>query len=118
MKFKLDENVPRRAGDLLTNAGHDVSTVRNEGLTGEPDAIVARTAAAEEMMLVTLDKDLGDLRSFPPGTHPGIIVMRLADQSAPRVTTVLRSLLQGFDLADLVGCLVVVEDTRVRIRRP
>jgi predicted nuclease of predicted toxin-antitoxin system len=118
LKFKLDENVPRRAGDLFADAGHDVSTVKDEGLVGEPDEIVARTAAAEGRMLVTLDKDLGDLRSFPPGTHPGIIVMRLGDQSAPRVTTVLGNLLEGFDLADLVGCLVVVEDARVRVRRP
>ncbi|MCA1709823.1 MAG: DUF5615 family PIN-like protein, partial [Actinobacteria bacterium] len=94
MKFKLDENVPRRAGDLLADAGHDVSTVKDEGLIGEADVIVARTAAAEQRMLVTLDKDLGDLRSFPPGTHPGIIVMRLSDQGAPRVTRVLESLLQ------------------------
>jgi predicted nuclease of predicted toxin-antitoxin system len=89
-----------------------------KGLVGEPDDVVARAAASENRMLVTLDKDLGDLRSYPPGTHPGIIMVRLSDQSAPRVTTVLRHLLQAFDLADLTGCLTVVEDNRVRIRRP
>lgn len=69
-------------------------------------------------MLVTLDKDFGDLRSFPPGTHPGIIVMRVSNQSAPHVTAVLGSLLREFDLDNLAGCLTVLEDARVRIRRP
>lgn len=62
MKFKLDENVPRRATNLLADAGHDVSTVKDEALVGEADAIIARAAAEEERMLITLDKDLGDLR--------------------------------------------------------
>ncbi|MGH2698501.1 MAG: DUF5615 family PIN-like protein [Actinomycetota bacterium] len=110
--------MPRRAADLLFAAGHGVSTVADEGLVGQADATVAEAAADGDRILVTLDKHLGDLRSFPPGTHPGIIVMRLSDQSAPRVTSVLQNLFRGFDLADFSACLVVVEDTRVRVRRP
>lgn len=116
MRFKLDENLPRRAAQLLTREQHDVSTVLDEGLVGEPDEVVARAAADEDRVLITLDKDLGDLRSFPPGTHPGIIVLRLSDQSASSVERILRELLTS--IADLVGCITVVEDERVRIRRP
>lgn len=118
MRFKLDEYLPGRAAGLLLDAGHHVSTVADEGLVGHSDVTIAEAAADEDRVLVTLDKDFGDLRLFPPGTHPGMIVMRLSDQSAPLVISVLRSLLEGFELADFVGCLVVVEDTRVRVRRP
>jgi predicted nuclease of predicted toxin-antitoxin system len=48
LKLKLDENVPRRVGVLLVDKGHDVSTVKNEGLVGEPDDVVARAAASEK----------------------------------------------------------------------
>lgn len=118
MRFKLDENIPLRVADLLTNEFHEVSTVKDEGLVGEPDEVVARAATDEDRMLITLDKDFGDLRSFPPGTHPGIIVMRLTDQSAPSVTRVLKSLLSEFDFDNLSRCITIVEENRVRIRTP
>ena len=36
MKFKLDENLPASSLAILTGGGHDVDTVRAEGLTGAP----------------------------------------------------------------------------------
>lgn len=40
MRFKLDENIGRQAADLLRRAGHDVETVRGEGLGGAGDDVV------------------------------------------------------------------------------
>jgi hypothetical protein len=37
VKFKLDENIGKRAAALLRDAGHDVSTISDESLNGEPD---------------------------------------------------------------------------------
>ena len=37
MRFKLDENVPVEAGELLRQSGHDVLTVVEEELGGETD---------------------------------------------------------------------------------
>jgi predicted nucleic acid-binding protein len=70
LRFKLDENLPRRAAGLLLEAGHDVSTVADEGLVGHPDGAVAEAAAEDERTLVTMDKDFGDLRSFRPAPIP------------------------------------------------
>lgn len=108
MRFKLDENVPRRAAQLLSDRGHDVSTVYGEELVGATDEVVAGAAKTQSRVLISLDKDLGDLRSFPPGTHPGIIVLRLSDQSASRVADVLRKLTSTFDVERLAQCLTVV----------
>jgi hypothetical protein len=38
--FKLDENLPRDAGSLLSELGHDVATVLEERLGGESDSKV------------------------------------------------------------------------------
>lgn len=67
---------------VLTTAGFDVDTVTSEGLAGAsgPDVLTAATAAAR--MLITLDRGMGDVRRYPPGSHPGIVVLRLTDQSA------------------------------------
>ena len=82
MKFKLDENMPRRAATLLSGYGHEVATVADESLGGSEDPLVAQTAAQEGRMVVTLDRRFADIRLYPPGHHPGIIVLRLPDQSS------------------------------------
>ena len=37
MKLKLDENIGRRGLELLKAAGHEVDTVRDQGLQGARD---------------------------------------------------------------------------------
>jgi hypothetical protein len=39
-------------------------------------------AAQRGRILVSLDRGLGDIRTYPSGSHTGIIILRLADQSA------------------------------------
>src|SRR5229473_1769184 len=93
MKLKLDENMPTAALGLLTEWGQDVTTATEEGLGGRPDAAVAERATLEGRMLITLDRGFGNIRSYPPGDHPGIIVLRLPDQRPDLVAASLRSLL-------------------------
>ena len=68
-------------------------------------------------MLVTFDVGFGNLRAYPPGTHNGIVLLRLADQRPDATLDVLRRFLIGHALDDLAGALIVVSDDRVRIRR-
>ena len=44
MRFKLDENLPVDAAVLLNEAGHDVHTVYQEGLCGNPDSKISEVA--------------------------------------------------------------------------
>ena len=80
MKVKLDENLPASLGEVLVAHDHQIDTVIGEDLVGHPDAGVAAAARAEGRLLITLDKGFGDIRAYPPGTHPGILVLRLADE--------------------------------------
>lgn len=72
MKFKLDENLPVSSAHALTGCGHDVDTVTAEGLTGAADPQVLAAAAAEARVLITLDRGMGDIRTYPPGSHAGL----------------------------------------------
>jgi hypothetical protein len=81
VKFKLDENLPVSSAAILTGASHDVDPVTREGLIGAPDRDVVAAATAGRI-LVSLDRGLGDIRAYPPGSHAGIVVLRLTDQSA------------------------------------
>ncbi len=74
MKLKLDENLSRHLKPALVSLQHDVVTVIDEDLLSQPDPIVAAAAKSEGRILLTLDLEFADLRKYPPGSHPGIIL--------------------------------------------
>lgn len=118
MRIKLDENVTVDAKGPLVAAGHDIDTVADEQLSGHPDAEVLAGAVADQRALVTFDLGLGDPRVYPPGSHRGVILLRVRDQQPANVVALLQDLADNHDLDDLAGCIVVVAEGLVRIRRP
>lgn len=117
MKIKLDENITAAAAALLSRHGHAVDTVPAEHLTGASDTTLIEACANDGRMLMTFDVVFGDMRAYPPGSHPGIVVLRIADQRPASTLDVLRRFLANHALDDLVGAVAVVSDDRVRIRR-
>jgi predicted nuclease of predicted toxin-antitoxin system len=118
VKLKLDENLSRHLKPLLSALQHDATTAADEGLLSKPDIAVAAAAKAEGRILLTLDLEFGDLRKFPPGSHPGIILFRPRSLGPLTVNRFVEAFMRDTDLKELAGCVVVVEPTRVRIRRP
>ena len=118
MRLKLDENITVAAKGPLVAAGHDVDTVADEKLVGRPDPVVLAGAVADDRALVTFDLGFGDPRAYPPGAHRGVIILRLRDQQPANLVSVVQRLLENHDLDELAGCIVVVTETLVRIRRP
>lgn len=100
------------------SAGFEVDTVADEGLAGAVDVDVVRAARRAGRFLVTLDRGLADIRLHPPGSHAGILVLRVADQQPATVVDALVDALMGLDLDDLATCIVVVQANQVRVRRP
>ena len=76
MKIKLDENLSRYLKQDLIQCGHDVSTALDEGLLGKSDLEVASAAKTEDRFVFTLDVGFADIRKFPPGSHPGVVLFR------------------------------------------
>jgi predicted nuclease of predicted toxin-antitoxin system len=77
MKIKLDENLPDVLAELLETLGHEVHTVHNEGLSGRNDPVIWDAAQAESRFLITQDLDFSNIHQFAPGTHAGILLVRL-----------------------------------------
>lgn len=116
MKIKLDENLPARLADILAAHGHDVHTVPDENLSGHPDADIWQAACREKRFLVTQDLDFSDTRRFAPGTHAGLLLLRLREPGARALIAAMTALVQ--DIADWRGCFVVVTENKVRVKRP
>ena len=116
LRFKLDENLPRRAEPALRDLGHDVETAVSEDLAGALDQDLLAACAAEDRVLITLDLDFADIRTYPPGSHRGVWALRPADQA---FASVLKLVLAGIRLTTVertAGQLWVIDETRVRIR--
>jgi predicted nuclease of predicted toxin-antitoxin system len=118
VRIKLDENLPVSLAAALIERGHDVETVADEGLVGAADVSVLSHTVSEGRMIFTLDRGFGDVRAYPPGAHPGIIVLRPGDQSARAATQLALLLLEEHDLEDLMGTVAIAQPGRLRVRRP
>ena len=60
MRLKLDENLGNLGAELLTQAGHEVATVFEEGLRSAEDQRIIEACHTESRRLVTLDLDFGN----------------------------------------------------------
>ena len=118
MKIKLDENLSQYLKQSIQQEGIDVETTLDEGLQGRPDLEVGAAARNEGRMLFTLDVEFADLRKYPPGSHPGVILLRPRTMGFLSVNRFVLEFIQSTDLRKLAGCVVIVEPGQVGVRRP
>ena len=118
MKLKLDENLSRHLKPVLIGLGHDVLTAADENLLSHPDTEIAQAAKEEQRMLLTLDVEFADLRKYPPGSHPGVILFRPLSLSPLSVNAFIIGFVRRTDLDKLAACVAVVDPVHVRVRYP
>ncbi len=116
MKIKLDENLPVRLVGALEQHGHETDTVIDENLAGFPDEAVWLAAGAEQRFLITQDLDFSDTRKFAPGTHSGILLVRLREPGAQALLDAISAI--AGNINGWAGCFVVLTDHKIRIKRP
>lgn len=118
MRIKLDENLPRRLAQELTRLGHDADTVPEEGLGGRTDQDVWLAAQRSGRFLITQDLDFSDLRRFTPGTHLGLLLVRLRNAGRLSIVLRVRTLFETEAVETWKGCFVVATERKIRVRRP
>lgn len=95
-----------------------MDTAAQEGLAGCPDDEVWAAAQNSHRLLITQDLDFSDLRRFAPGSHAGLLLVRLREPGRGALTQQVRRLFQSEDAARWQGCVVVLTEHKVRILRP
>ena len=116
MRFLADENIPLPSVDVLRAAGHDVASVSRDS-PGLPDPEVLARAVSEDRIMVTLDRDFGEL-VFARGAsgQPGILYLRFIPESPTEPAELLLELLDREELS-FTGHFTVVERDHLRQRR-
>jgi len=116
MRFKLDENICQRGVNQLKQAGYDVSTVLEQGLTSASDPTVVKVCQQENRCLVTLDLDFSNPLQFIPSQYKGIAVLRLPPQSTiDDLTDAIQTLINGLERENITGKLWIIQRGRIRI---
>ncbi len=113
MRLLADENFPGLAVDALRKRNHDVAWVR-EDAPGSQDTEVLKRAQVEERILITFDKDFGELafRWALPASS-GIVLFRISVPSARHVARAAVAALESRD--NWAGHFAVIEDHRIRL---
>ena len=114
MRFLADENFPGDAVTALRAVGHDVAWIRTDA-PGSSDPDVLARAVKEGRILLTFDKDFGELAwrsSLPTGC--GIVLFRMPISAQSKTVALLTDILTG--RTDWAGYFAVVEPGRIRMR--
>lgn len=88
MKFLFDVGVGAAAERWLAAQGHDVKAVRDLN-PGMPDIEILELAAAEQRLVVTMDKDFGELVYRSQRAHAGVLLLRLEAATGAEKVAVL-----------------------------
>jgi len=115
MKFLVDESIEFPVVTFLRSIGHDVVSVA-ENFPSVCDTDVLATARQTKRILLTNDKDFGELIFLHGLPHRGVVLLRLFEENAQSKIDKLRVLLETHG-NDLPGNFTVVSPEVVRIRR-
>jgi len=116
MRIHLDENLPVELVEELAALGHDVDHVKSSNMAGYSDRDVWDFAQAERRLLITQDIDFGDVRRIEDAAHFGLVLVRL-DQSRRGIIERIREVFAIERTDEWAGCLVVITERKVRVRR-
>lgn len=114
MRILANENFPGPVIRELRQRGHDVASIK-ESMRGAADPEVLARAQAEERLVVTFDKDFGELAyRYGLPASSGVILFRLSG-SSPEIDNA-RALSALESRIEWTGSFSVVSDDRIRVR--
>jgi predicted nuclease of predicted toxin-antitoxin system len=117
LKFLIDNALSHEVAALLNNGGHDAKHVRDWHMESAEDSAVLELAAHEDRILISADTDFGTLLSLRQETKPSVILLRRPSQRRPTLQAALLLANIGAIQEELQkGCIVVIDDQRLRIR--
>lgn len=113
MRFIVDECTGSKVSKWLRDANYEVFSVFDE-VRGMTDDEVLTKALIENWILITNDKDFGEMIFRERRTHNRIIFLRLEDERAANKIKVLEQLLENY-AEKLPEQFITVTETKVRI---
>ena len=115
LKFLIDIGVGKKVEQWLKDIGYDVKAVRDSDPKAEDDTIL-KTAVSESRMVVTMDKDFGELVFKSGRAHSGVLILRLENANGNEKVEAVKTILSAHG-DKLYRKFCVFQAGRLRISR-
>ena len=114
MQFLADENIEFPVIRILRSNGIDILAVRDL-MKGATDSEILEYASKEKLILITSDKDFGELTFRLKKPNHGIILLREFDASIEEKAEKLNAALKKLDKGDCKK-FIVIDKLKIRFR--
>jgi len=116
MRFPINMNLSPGTAAWLRSEGHDAVHVLEAGFGALSDSEIFARAASESWIVVTFDLDFGEIVGLAKVTGAAVLLLRLRLAPQPLLREKLRVAIVEAAEALQARAIVLVEDTRIRIR--
>ena len=115
LKFLVDVGVGKGIEEYLNEKGYDTKAVRDID-PGMEDEEIIRIAVTENRMIITMDKDFGELVYHSSIEHSGVLLLRLEDATGTEKLQVVKHILSNY-ANRIRDCFCVFQKDKFRIRK-
>jgi predicted nuclease of predicted toxin-antitoxin system len=117
VKFLVDNALSPILSQGLRQSDHDAVHIREYGLQDADDLTVLDRAAKENRILLSADTDFGTILADRRDNKPSVVLLRRRYGRRPetQLALLLRNL-PSFQDSLVKGCIVIIEDSRIRVR--
>jgi predicted nuclease of predicted toxin-antitoxin system len=114
MKFLIDVGVGKKVEEWFNENNYDVKCVRDINMHAK-DADILKLAVSEDRMIITMDKDFGELVYNSGMLHSGVLILRLEDARGEDKVDIVKRIMTGFS-KKIENKFCVFQDGKLRIR--
>ncbi len=111
----MDVGVGKKVENYLRDTGYEVISILDKNPSMK-DTDILSIALQENAMVITMDKDFGELVFRERQFHSGVLLLRLEDATGEEKVTVVKHILENYE-AEIIGNFCVYQNGKLRIRK-
>jgi predicted nuclease of predicted toxin-antitoxin system len=116
MQFLIDNALSPKLAEMLRENGIEAVHVREIGLHAAPDIVIFDNAKNNGQIIVSADTDFSAILARLKSTTPSVILFRTSRKQTEYLFDLLTRTIGRFKSDLELGCVLVFDDRRVRVR--